>query len=292
MDVLKDTIAGGAGGACLVLVGHPLDTIKVRFQTMQSKLYTGVFDCAQKIFRAEGIKGLYRGMTAPLLTVTPMYSLCFFGYSIGKRIFTTPENYKNLAFPDLMKIGLAGATSGFFTTPILAPMERVKCILQIQNMHPPKEGEIRYKGVWDLGAHILKTGGVKSLNRGYLATNLRDSLASIAYFSVYEYLKAKFTPKGEKGPSTLGILTAGGFAGMANWVPAIPVDTLKSRLQTAPEGKYPNGIRSVAAEIFQAQGYGRGILTLYNGTKPVMIRAFPANAACFLGYETAKKFLN
>jgi len=85
---------------------------------------------------------------------------------------------------------------------------------------------------------------------------------------------------------------AGGFAGMANWVPAIPVDTLKSRLQTAPEGKYPKGIRSVAGEIIKEQGLVKGFLKMYTGTKPVMIRAFPANAACFWGYETAKKFLN
>ena len=27
---LKNFVAGGVGGACIVLVGHPLDTIKVR----------------------------------------------------------------------------------------------------------------------------------------------------------------------------------------------------------------------------------------------------------------------
>jgi solute carrier family 25 carnitine/acylcarnitine transporter 20/29 len=30
---------------------------------------------------------------------------------------------------------------------------------------------------------------------------------------------------------------------------------------------------------------------MYRGFGAVMLRAFPANAACFLGYETAKKFL-
>lgn len=29
VNPLKDFIAGGVGGACLVIVGHPLDTIKV-----------------------------------------------------------------------------------------------------------------------------------------------------------------------------------------------------------------------------------------------------------------------
>ena len=29
VNPIKDFIAGGVGGACLVVVGHPLDTIKV-----------------------------------------------------------------------------------------------------------------------------------------------------------------------------------------------------------------------------------------------------------------------
>ena len=29
VNPIKDFLAGGVGGACLVIVGHPLDTIKV-----------------------------------------------------------------------------------------------------------------------------------------------------------------------------------------------------------------------------------------------------------------------
>ena len=57
---------------------------------------------------------------------------------------------------------------------------------------------------------------------------------------------------------------------------------------TAPEGKYPNGIRSVFVDIMRTEGPS----ALFRGLAPVMIRAFPANAACFLGYEVAIKFLN
>jgi len=35
-----------------------------------------------------------------------------------------------------------------------------------------------------------------------------------------------------------------------------------------------------------------GPAALYRGIGPVMIRAFPANAACFLGVEAAYAFLN
>jgi len=76
-------LAGGFGGACLVLVGHPLDTIKVRMQTMEVKpgvppAYSGALDCGKKIIVREGPFALYKGMLAPLMGVTPMYALCFF----------------------------------------------------------------------------------------------------------------------------------------------------------------------------------------------------------------------
>ena len=53
-SLLKSFVAGGVGGMSLVLVGHPLDTIKVRVQTMvvvpgQPPPYSGVIDCGKKI---------------------------------------------------------------------------------------------------------------------------------------------------------------------------------------------------------------------------------------------------
>lgn len=69
-------------------------------------------------------------------------------------------------------------------------------------------------------------------------------------------------------------LIAGGTAGICNWMVAIPSDVLKSRLQTAPEGTYPNGIRDVFRHAMREEG----IRALYKGATPVMLRAFPANA--------------
>eukprot|EP01120_Amphizonella_sp_Union-15-10_P009696 TRINITY_DN3737_c0_g5_i1.p1 TRINITY_DN3737_c0_g5~~TRINITY_DN3737_c0_g5_i1.p1 ORF type:complete len:299 (-),score=35.67 TRINITY_DN3737_c0_g5_i1:44-940(-) len=292
-QLTKESLAGGAGGMCLVLVGHPLDTIKVRIQTMTvtpglPPPYTGVVDCALKTIRNEGVLGLYRGMSAPLVGVTPMYMLCFFGYQVGKQIFCTPESFKNL---HLVDIALAGGTSGLFTTPILAPLERLKCVLQVQSSQLKPGEKPRFSGPMDLAKHLYKEGGVASVNRGFMSTMLRDSVASMAYFSSYEYIKRKLTPEGATGPNVLGTLFAGGMAGVFNWLPALPIDTLKSRYQTAPEGKYKNGIRSVFSEIVQKEGWNTP-KTLYRGFTPVMIRAFPANAACFLGYETAKQMLN
>jgi solute carrier family 25 carnitine/acylcarnitine transporter 20/29 len=59
-------------------------------------------------------------------------------------------------------------------------------------------------------------------------------------------------------------------------------------LIAAPEGTYPNGIRDVFRVLLKEEG----ITALYKGCTPVMLRAFPANAACFMGFEAAMKFLN
>lgn len=74
---------------------------------------------------------------------------------------------------------------------------------------------------------------------------------------------------------------------MANWAVCIPADVLKSRLQTAPEGKYPDGIRGVLREILRNEGPK----ALFRGFVPIMLRAFPANAACFMGVEATLHLL-
>jgi len=64
--------------------------------------------------------------------------------------------------------------------------------------------------------------------------------------------------------------------------------TLNSKLFAAPEGTYKHGVRSVFKDLIVKDGP----LALYRGVTPIMIRAFPANAACFFGIELANKFFN
>jgi solute carrier family 25 carnitine/acylcarnitine transporter 20/29 len=109
-----------------------------------------------------------QGMAAPLYGVTPMYSLCFFGYGIGQKLLTDDQTYRSPPSPwKSLQIGAAGAVSAIFTTPILAPTERAKCLLQTQHLN--KSGQ-QFKGPGDVMRHLYKTGGLKSLNRGFFAT--------------------------------------------------------------------------------------------------------------------------
>lgn len=45
-------------------------------------------------------------------------------------------------------------------------------------------------------------------------------------------------------------------------------------------------------DVFRHLMKEEGIRAMYKGAVPVMLRAFPANACCFMGYEVALKGIN
>jgi solute carrier family 25 carnitine/acylcarnitine transporter 20/29 len=73
LQSLRALIAGGVGGICAVVVGHPFDLVKVRMQTAEKGVYSGAIDVVKKTIAKEGLaRGLYAGVSAPLVGVTPM----------------------------------------------------------------------------------------------------------------------------------------------------------------------------------------------------------------------------
>jgi len=299
-SALKSFVAGGVGGACCVLVGHPLDLVKVRMQTagVGGTANGSVFGMLSNTLRKEGVRGLYRGVSAPLTAVSPMFAVSFWSYDIGQRMvksvgqrgMTEDERARKYSL-SMTEICMAGAISAIPTTGIMAPSERIKCLLQVQANEVEKGGKARYSGMTDCARQILKEGGIQSLYKGTVATLARDIPGTVAYFGMYEFAKKELMKlqgidpqRGQLSP--VAVLTAGGLAGMACWTVGIPADVIKSRYQTAPEGKY-GGIADVYRALIKEEGYAG----LFTGIRPALIRAFPANAACFLGMELTRKFL-
>lgn len=52
---LRSFAAGGAGGVCAVVVGHPFDLVKVRLQTAEKGVYSGAMDVVRKTIAREGL---------------------------------------------------------------------------------------------------------------------------------------------------------------------------------------------------------------------------------------------
>lgn len=52
---LRSLAAGGIGGVCAVVVGHPFDLVKVRLQTADKGVYTGAIDVVKRTVAREGL---------------------------------------------------------------------------------------------------------------------------------------------------------------------------------------------------------------------------------------------
>jgi solute carrier family 25 carnitine/acylcarnitine transporter 20/29 len=283
-SALKSFLSGGVGGTCVVLVGHPLDLIKVRMQTAvpttAGAAQQTVISMFADTFRTQGIRGLYRGVSAPLIAVTPVFALSFWGYDVGQRLVRWSSGDTDLSIGQKC---IAGGLSAIPSTVLMAPSERIKCLLQTSTPG-------QYRGSFDCAKAVYQSGGIRSLYRGTLLTLMRDMPGSVAWFGTYEFVKKTMMEAqgihDTKQLSPIAVLTAGGLAGVANWTVAIPPDVLKSRFQSAPDGTY-RGIADVYRQLIEKEGYS----ALFAGLRPAMIRAFPANAACFMGMELARKML-
>ena len=83
--------------------------------------------------------------------------------------------------------------------------------------------------------------------------------------------------------TALSILIAGGVAGTLNGLITLPVDTIKSRFQASSITEFRSA-RHVAFVLFVKEGP----TSFFRGLGPVLLRAFPANAACFSGIEIVR----
>ena len=78
------------------------------------------------------------------------------------------------------QICIAGAISSFPTVAIMAPSERIKCLLQVQANEIEKGGKAKYGGMTDCAKQLYKEGGIRSIYKGTGATLLRDVPGAIA----------------------------------------------------------------------------------------------------------------
>lgn len=326
-------IAGTAGK----IVEYPFDTIKVRLQSQPTTppfLYSGPWDCFRKSISPHnhngggggGIRGLYRGLSAPLFGAAIETSSLFFSYrlaqtllrssgflllpsssSIAKeggenKINVNSNNNNNNSDDDdddgrrgrlpLGALVACGAASGAFTSLILTPIELVKCQMQVPSPPPPPLSSsppplplplsytttfttttnisripptaaaastgaaaavVRPPGPISIIATIYRHHGPLGFWHGQLATCIRETGGSAAWFGIYEAVSAFFRSRSSSFSSSSSSsssssqtttrrtaqplpiwqqMTAGACAGVSYIFGFFPADTIKSRMQT------------------------------------------------------------
>ncbi|KAJ3306799.1 hypothetical protein HDV03_003836 [Kappamyces sp. JEL0829] len=269
----NEFVAGGFAGAAQVLVGHPLDTIKVRLQ-LQNNTFKGPLDCAMTTLKQEGVRGLYKGMLAPLLGVAGINAVLFSAYGWGKSALGGDAGTLELS-----RIALAGGFAGFINSFVAAPIELLKIRLQAQ-----RAGGI-YSGPWDVFVKIVRTDGISNgLFRGLWVTICKEVPAYAGFYAGFEAMKRAQAEKG-KELSVPQLMLAGSVGGMSYWTCCYPLDLIKSRVQQRSD--VPSGVLQNVRTMYRQEG----LRVFLRGYGISMLRSIPSAAATFTVYETVFKHL-
>ncbi|XP_053134623.1 solute carrier family 25 member 45 [Hemicordylus capensis] len=287
--------AGWLSGAAGLVLGHPIDTVKVRLQTQAG--YRSIPDCLLRTYRNETVFGFFKGMSFPLLSVAVANSLMFGAYSHAL-LFLSHTHHRDRSAnpPSAAHVLGAGCFSGLVQAVALAPVDLIKVRLQNQTHHrcsrgaPPGAAQPRYRGPVHCAASILREEGARGLFRGAWALVLRDTPTTAVYFLAYTGLCRALTPEGRQ-PGPGSVLLAGGCAGTVSWALATPLDVVKARLQM--DGLQPPGARYRGVlDCILTSARREGPLVLLKGLSLNSLRAFPVNAVTFLSYESLLKLLS
>ncbi|PVU97509.1 hypothetical protein BB561_000515 [Smittium simulii] len=281
-------LAGSVGGVGQVLAGQPFDTIKVRIQS-QPKEYRGAFDCLKKLVGENGVQGLYKGTTSPLMGISVCVSLQFLTLEKMKQYFADRNMRAGQQAGQLLpsQLFLAGGVAGLANSVASCPVEHIRTRLQIQNA-----GQELYSGTIDCVKKISAEYGVSALYKGMVPTLYREFFGYGAYFLAYEYFVARELAKSGGKRADLAswkVCLYGSYAGFSMWLLCFPIDAIKTKIQTdafAANARYKSTLDCLTSTLKSG-----GVAGLYRGLSPCLLRAAPANAATFICFEYAMRFL-
>jgi len=286
-------VAGYISGASNLIIGHPFDTVKVRIQTAEVGVFKGPFDCAVKLIKEEGIFGLYKGVTPPLLFKGSINSVMFGMYSSTCKFINGSET------PSLASSFGAGVIAGWAALPLVVPVDQVKACLQVQYKY---SNTTEVKGPIDCARQLANRFGIfGGIYRYWFLTSLEMTMMGF-FFSSYELSRrhlistvdrlrglntnATTSMNSERKLAPISSFIAGGVAGSSFWITALPIEIVKYRMMTQPfdAPKWKTAIEC-ARHILRSEG----ITAFWRGFGTAMARTWPASGATFLTYEAAMK---
>lgn len=284
-EASRQIVAGGSAGLVEICLMHPLDVVKTRFQIQRCATdpnsYKSLVDSFQMIFQTEGLFGFYKGILPPILAETPKRAVKFFTFEQYKKLL----GYVSLS--PALTFAIAGLGSGLTEAVVVNPFEVVKVGLQAnRNTFAEQPSTMGY------ARQIIKKEGwgLQGLNKGLTATLGRHGVFNMVYFGFYYNVKNMIPVNKDPTLEFLRKFGIGLLSGTIASVINIPFDVAKSRIQgpqpVPGEIKYRTCFKTMAT-VYQEEG----ILALYKGLLPKIMRLGPGGAVMLLVYEYTYSWL-
>lgn len=185
----------------------------------------------------------------------------------------------------------SGGTAAAVSKTAVAPIERVKLLLQVQDASASIAKDKRYKGIIDVLVRVPKEQGFVALWRGNLANVIRYFPTQALNFAFKDTYKRIFMEGVDKNKQFLKFfamnLASGGAAGATSLTFVYPLDFARTRL-AADVGKAGsrefNGLVDCIFKIFKSDGP----IGLYRGFFVSVQGIIIYRAAYFGCFDTAK----
>lgn len=188
---------------------------------------------------------------------------------------------------------IAGGVAAAISKTAVAPIERVKLLLQVQHTSKQIAEAQRYKGMVDCFVRIPREQGFLSFWRGNLANVIRyfpTQALNFAFKDKYKQIFLGGIDKKQFWRYFLGNLASGGAAGATSLCFVYPLDYARTRLaaDVGTGGKREfTGLGNCLAKTFKSDG----MLGLYRGFG-VSVQGIIIYRASYFGFfDTAKGML-
>jgi len=185
---------------------------------------------------------------------------------------------------------LIGGVSAAVSKTIVAPIERVKLLLQVQDASQSIKAEDRYNGIGDCFKRVLSEQGFTSFWRGNLANVIRyfpTQALNFAFKDFYKKIFNPYNPKTEPGKFFVGNCMSGGAAGATSLTVVYPLDFARTRLAAdvgSGGDREFNGLVDCIMKIFKKDGPAG----LYRGFGISVVGIIAYRAAYFGMFDTGK----
>jgi solute carrier family 25 (adenine nucleotide translocator) protein 4/5/6/31 len=187
-----------------------------------------------------------------------------------------------------------GGVSAAISKTAVAPIERIKLLLQTQDANAKISGEKKYKGIVDCMVRVPKEEGFSAFWRGNLANVIRyfpTQALNFAFKDTYKKVFCPFNPKTDFWKFFFGNLASGGAAGATSLMVVYPLDFARTRL-AADVGKGAadrqfTGLVDCLTKIHKSDG----VKGFYQGFGVSVLGIIAYRACYFGGYDTLKRVL-
>eukprot|EP01016_Furgasonia_blochmanni_P054358 TRINITY_DN8948_c0_g1_i2.p1 TRINITY_DN8948_c0_g1~~TRINITY_DN8948_c0_g1_i2.p1 ORF type:complete len:328 (+),score=45.21 TRINITY_DN8948_c0_g1_i2:75-986(+) len=187
-----------------------------------------------------------------------------------------------------------GGTSGMFATAVIQPIDTIKVRIQLESESQALSGGKGNFSPLVIGSQLIKTEGVRGLYKGLDSALVRQALYATSRLGIYktisEHIKQRHPERDlsftEKGYSSI----IGGFFGS---LIANPADLILVRFQAdghlpvTERRNYRNFLDAFVRIIRE-----EGVLALWRGSAPTVLRAVLANFSTLAPYDEVKERLN